>query len=203
MPCKERPEKLTQTNSPSYRIGIPAVWFLALWVLSCWTTSELARGRNKIVRVGPEDSGSWGHTWIDYKSPRQLEDELAKEAQLKMWSESEVAKRRCWIPAGGEVVVHISRGTLGSANTRWFTVIVKDGDRELVRRQGEEDIPDWNPPSLYDRSATSGEWWNLMVVSIPEPLERPINVYVIDDILKKRFEWTVIPEDLPSQQPDK
>jgi hypothetical protein len=126
---------------------------------------------------------------IEYESYNYLLGELEKEAEVQMFTESQRTQKRNDIPLGGEIIVHICELTIGAANTKYFTVIVEENGKEIIRENGRDNIPE------VPRSP-GGCWWNLMIVYIDKSVEHPLKVYVIDELSNKRYEYTITPDHL-------
>src|SRR5688572_29535553 len=64
-------------------------------------------------------------TVIGYDTPAELKERLEKDAQLKMYNDQQKAEQLASLPEGGYLRLVVNRLTIESANTKWFTVIVK------------------------------------------------------------------------------
>lgn len=124
-----------------------------------------------------------GYTDIEYTLPKYLAGEINQLADDEMWDEKKKAAALAFSKAnqkGGKIKVSIGRSTMGAANTKWFTIIIKKNGQEVLRRQ------------LAEESAKPGPfWWNISIVSIGKPIELPFDVYIIDAVSEdsKRFHF--------------
>ena len=126
-----------------------------------------------------------GVTKIEYKSCQQLIDEVKERADKQMWanevlqSNLDFYKRTC---KAGQVILYIERTTIGSANTEYFTIIIKDkNENELYRKELENDIPEYS----------SDWWWNYGYAYLDKRIKAPFYVYVVDRLEDAPFKFEV------------
>jgi len=131
--------------------------------------------------IAPESAGGISLEYTDFDSLAAAEVIRLKNM---MAPESALRNVASHIPKGGRITVHIKRITIGSANTKYFTCIVTDANkREIVRRTGSDDIAE--VPGSDDM------WWYLFIVDVAEPIDRYMNVYVVDAISNKRVQFKI------------
>ena len=161
---------------------------LTMTILGCSSTLQQFKPAttNSDPRISSitNNRDTYGSTRLEYKSYSELRSELNKKAETQLWAQQEITNQKAILPVGGELIVYIQRITIGAANTKWFTVIVKDEGTEIVREKGEESVPDYFV--LLDETI----WWNLMIVDLPSHSEH-FTVYVVDALLNKRHEFSI------------
>jgi len=104
-----------------------------------------------------------------------------------MWTkehfQSEI-KMEKFIYVGGQIILHIERTTIGSANTEFFTIIIKDSDEnEILRKTLKSDIP--------DPSYSNDTWRNFALCSVDKRIKTPFFVYIVDAIEEETFKFEV------------
>jgi hypothetical protein len=113
---------------------------------------------------------------ITYHNQQEILAELKQVAKDEMWDQATLKEQLNYTTTyqkGGQLVVRVGRITIESANTKWFTVIVKKGETEILRKQLKDKI-------AKVPSSGSDIWTNLTVVSIPKAVAFPIDVYLIE-----------------------
>ena len=95
-----------------------------------------------------------------------------------MWTE-EVKNKKLAIydkgAPGGTIRLYITRLTIASANTEYFTVIVKDSNEvEVYRKDLTKDTPEVPNGDSY--------WWNTTSIWLPSKIEGSFFIYVIDKL---------------------
>jgi hypothetical protein len=86
-------------------------------------------------------------------------------------------------PAPARIVVHIGRRALLDANTAWYTVVVSEEAKELLRVAGEEGIPNVKGPD--------GNWWSEIPLDLPRPPARQTEVRVDDTRSGRSYLFTI------------
>ena len=117
-----------------------------------------------------------GVTKIQYQSLTQLIADAIKDSEKEMWSKEKLQsridlyKRAC---IGGIIRLDIERTTIGSANTEYYSIIIKDiAENELYRVDLESDIPETPNSNDY--------WWNIHREWIAKRIKAPFYVYVVE-----------------------
>jgi hypothetical protein len=112
----------------------------------------------------------------------------SKHGEVEMLSKDDVAARIARLPNGGRIQLHIQRGEISSANTKWFTVIIFNASgEEIMRRTGRHSI-------AQTPASTNGNWWNLMQVDLDKEINPYIDVFVADAITEKRSQFRITRE---------
>lgn len=125
-------------------------------------------------------------TAIGYETPAELAANFEKEAQLNMWTDQDKQTKKATLPAGGVLRLGIMRQTLGAADTKFFTVVVRnEKGEEVLRKELESSVPSYLPV------AGVSFYRNLALLPIQEPLKTGYTVYVIDAVLQRRHEYLV------------
>jgi hypothetical protein len=122
---------------------------------------------------------------LSYEDRGALEAEESKHGEVEMLAKDDVAARIAHLPNGGRTQLHIYRGEIGSANTKWFTVIILNASgEELMRRTGRDSI-------AQVPIGTHGNWWNLMHVDLDQEINPYIDVFVADAVREKRSQFRI------------
>ena len=126
---------------------------------------------------------------IEYKSYKNLVNDIKKEAKLRMWSQNKINYEIQSLPKGGLILIHVSSNTIDSANTKWWEYIVLSlNGKEILRKRGSNNIPN------FTTSRTSATiWWNIDVVPLTNDNSQPFKVFVIDILSNKRSGLVVYP----------
>lgn len=125
-------------------------------------------------------------TSISYETPAELKVKLDKEADLQMWTPEQKAEAAAKKLLGGYLILGIARITIGSADTKWFTVVIQDeAGKEIHRETLDSDVASPN----HGGGVTV--WKNLAIVAPPTELKTGYKVFVIDAITKKRHEYLI------------
>jgi hypothetical protein len=167
-------------------------------------STEKAQVRAQIVQDSIEDSQIKGYsvkrlsgkhkyggkTTIEYESLNQILAELEKDSKKEMWTPREkrdnIKNHKEWYP-GGRIRLNIERLTIGSANTEWFTIVLKDtAEKEVYRVKLGDDTPE--VPSYG-----SDYWWNIAHIGIEKRIRAPFFVYVIERGKDEPFKFEVTP----------
>ena len=130
-----------------------------------------------------------GVTKIEYKSLSQILSETEKKAKKEMWTSEDLqSKLESYksIYIGGQIRLDIERITIGSANTEYFSIIIKDIDEnELYRVDLDSDIPETPNSNDY--------WWNISIKGIDKRIRAPFYVYIVDKLEDAPFKFEVSP----------
>ena len=128
-----------------------------------------------------------GVTEIGYKSLSQILSEIEKKAEKEMWTmedkQSKVEAYKTFYK-GGQIRLDIERTTIGSANTKYFSIIIKDlSENELYRIDLDSDVPETPNSNDY--------WWNISIEGIEKRIRAPFYVYVVDRLEDAPFKFEV------------
>jgi competence protein ComGC len=126
---------------------------------------------------------------IEYKSYKNLVNDIKKEAKLRMWSQNKINSKIQYLPRGGYILIHVFSNIIDSANTKWWEYIVLSlNGKEILRKRGSNQIPNFTTSRT---SATT--WWNTDVVPLTNHNSQPFKVFVIDILSNKRSGIIVYP----------
>ena len=127
-----------------------------------------------------------GITNIEYQSLSQLIEEENKKAVKEMTKKEDLnflILSYKTTSMGGAISLHIDRETIGMANTKWFSIIVKDkNEKEMYRKALDESVP-------YSNAVKT--WSNITICSVNQKIKTPFFVYVIDKFADKPFKFEV------------
>jgi len=118
-------------------------------------------------------------TELTYVSRVQAETEERQKARREMRE-----PRLFNLPVNGHLMLGIDRPTLEAADTAQFQVIFAWGEEVLGRVQGPSDVPEM--PEFV-----GGPWTNKLFVHVPEGVDPPFKVMVVDQLSGVRYEFLV------------
>ncbi len=128
-----------------------------------------------------EELSKYHKTTLSYENLYQSIALLKESAEREMWTEDklnhmiDIYKTSA---KGGLISINVDRVTIQSANTEWFTVIVKDSnDKEIYREKMKSKTADYSSKDDY--------WHNFGTVVIPERIQAPFFVYFVDQLNAK------------------
>ncbi|MEI8138122.1 MAG: hypothetical protein WCH21_12430 [Bacteroidota bacterium] len=148
------------------------------------TKAKWKIGKDKVIYEttikrleGNNDAG--GVTNVGYETFDKLIAKTTKKADSEMWTPEKKEKMLDLYQRasqGGMVYLYINRLTIGAANLKYFTVIIKDStdSKEILRQELDDKIP--NVPSGNDY------WWNYSSIPIPEKIAGKFYIYIIDKL---------------------
>ena len=128
-------------------------------------------------------------TNIAYQTLDQLIEDVNEEAKKSSWNEKKVNKetnKYKQIAHGGAIVLYIQRNNQDAANTKWYTITIRDkNEKELFKK-----TLNWQVPNMEDFN----QWSNTAYIYIDIPLSIPFYVYVselqMENIDDYKFEIT-------------
>ena len=127
---------------------------------------------------------------IEYKSYKNLVNDIKKEAKLRMWSQNKINYKIQSLPRGGNILIHVFSNTIDSANTKWWEYIVLSlNGKEILRNHGSNSIPNFTT----SRRTSATEWWNIDDLPLTNDNSQPFKVFVIDILGNKRSGFIVYP----------
>jgi len=140
-----------------------------------------------VKKISGKQKYSGEKTSIKYNSFNQEIKSIKERADKEMWTkeklESTITELK-QLSIGGTIQLDIERLTIASANTEYFSVIVKDSnDTEIYREDLKNSIP--NTPS------GSENWWNIATVFVPKRIKAPFYIYVVDKLDGTPFKYQV------------
>ena len=84
---------------------------------------------------------------------------------------------------------YVYGATISAANTEnWMYIIQTMNGKDLIRKEGENNIPEYTTLSQY---ATI--WWNIDSACLSKEIEGPYKVYVIDQLNNLRSGFIIYP----------
>lgn len=148
-----------------------------------------------------QGQSKYGMVNIGYESLQDLIDETEKKASDQMWTEekkNETLDMYRTIAPGGIITLYITGITINTANTKWYSVIVKDSTdtKEILRTKLGDDIPEV-PSGQY------GDWWNFGFTYVSQPVEFPFFVYVTSELASdddKAYKFKIVGLDPKSKK---
>ena len=127
---------------------------------------------------------------IEYKSYKNLVNDIKKEAKLRMWSQNKINSKIQYLPRGGYILIHVFSNIIDSANTKWWEYIVLSlNGKEILRNRGSNSIPNFTT----SRRTSATEWWNIDDLPLTNDNSQPFKVFVIDILGNKRSGFIVYP----------
>lgn len=149
-----------------------------LWKAGWKAGKNRKMGNHEILKV--EGIEKYGYTNIQYMSRIDVINETKRRADKEMWTAEKLQKTLGLFDStkyGGRIVLSIGRITIGAANTKYFTIIIKDKDgNEVFRKKFDEAIPEVP-------SSGSEIWTNIKSESVWDVvLSTPFDVFIIDAI---------------------
>ena len=178
----------------------------SLLLCSCATNNNMGFGFNFTNQtifhhhieqnVNPESHGTvsvlYKSSYIVYTGEyAKLKDSLLREPTLL---EGQALANAA--PKGGQILISIGRSSIEAANTKHFEFIILQDGIEIYRVNGNDRIP--NVPS-----SRNGDWMNYKAVTLTQPFENNLKVYVIDKVNGGRDEFIITkPNNAPYSQPD-
>ncbi len=128
-----------------------------------------------------------GKTTFKYMSLPMEIDFVRAQASKEMWTDEKLDHYISLYKntaKGGTITLNVERGTIDAANSEMFSIIVKDSnEKELYRKEFDSEIPDHS----------SSVWYNYFSTILPEKIETPFYVYVIDRLQDTPFKFEVTP----------
>jgi hypothetical protein len=119
---------------------------------------------------------------IEHEGYAQLVSKAKAQATNLNYNEDRTNALISNIPAGGRLILHIERSSIGAANTQYFTVIIFDRtDKEVLSRVGSD--------SIAEIPGSNDMWWNIMIVDLPVIYETPIKIRVVDTLSNTASEF--------------
>jgi hypothetical protein len=122
---------------------------------------------------------------IEYKPYELLVSETKRFAQNQLLDNRQTELKLASLPKGGKIISTIRRSTIDAANTKYFTFILMDSDREILREEG------------YDRwpqipSSGSDLWRNIHVTNLSDPFGEDLTIFIVDNVMRTRNEFKIL-----------
>lgn len=126
---------------------------------------------------------------IKYRSFEVMCNELDEKAKTEMWTEDKLQMALSSVPKSGCIMFYVYGATINAANTEnWMYIIQTMNGKDLIRKEGENNIPEHTTLSQY---ATI--WWNIDSACLSKEIEGPYKVYVIDQLNNLRSGFIIYP----------
>ncbi len=113
---------------------------------------------------------------LKYRSGAEMRAREVKRAHVEMRDPG---------PTQPMLSVTLTRATLTGARADNLLIVVKDGDREVVRYTPPRSIP----------TPGDGDWSDYASVFLPASLEEPFMVFVVDTLTSTKCTWKVVGSD--------
>ncbi|TGE29735.1 hypothetical protein [Hymenobacter metallicola] len=167
---------------------------LLLLALPSLATAQKELPKHKEPKQSKFDPDVWNVTYNDglpimYAQAKEIDQQISKDAALKMWDAERIAQERAKIPGGGYVLVMLTRNKLEKADPHNLTIIIQDPDGKEIKRV--------EPESATPSARASGQYV-IYSTTVPVPLDAPLlpgsKVFVADSFEHLRFEYIVKPQ---------
>jgi hypothetical protein len=121
-----------------------------------------------------------GVTNLGFQTFEQKKNYILKKAENEMWTDekkNDLIKSYEKIASGGIFHLYLTRLTIEAANTKMFTLIIKDSNdnQELFRKELDKSLPQL--PSIG-----SDYWWNYSNICLSYKISGRVFVYIIDKL---------------------
>jgi|GEM_PF-2541771 hypothetical protein len=140
-----------------------------------------------VKRISGKNKYSGDKTRLEVRSLYELFSDIDKKAKNEMASSEDVKINKENVQQfakGGQITLHIERGTIGAANTEYFSYVVKDiNEKEICRGGFGESIP--------EVPIGDGGWWNIATNTISDKTGNKFYVYIIDRLSDTQFKFEV------------
>jgi len=125
----------------------------------------------------------YGYIALEYLTKPEVHEEIQSRLEKRGARPEEYEKEYAKVPPGGHIVVSIGRRDLMHANTRWYDYTVKSGDTIIIKKKGDEGIP--------NIKGRDGNWWNEVVIPLGSVIENSVEVQVNDTMANVLYVFTV------------
>jgi hypothetical protein len=137
-----------------------------------------------------------GKTAVKYESLWQRLEDIDEKGKKMMWTKEKIKDERDYairMNRGGRITLEVERKTRGAAETKYFTIIVKDTDENEISR---ETLANSSP------SYQSGNYWNMgwSHMGSRTTIPAPFYVYVVDEITEHAYKFMVEDRDAGSAE---
>ncbi|MCS6259047.1 hypothetical protein G3479_07235 [Shewanella baltica] len=153
------------------------VFIACLFIIACSNLGSVRTVNGNKVEVieDPQDLGSIA--FVEYYDFTTLQQQENKRAEL-LFQKPDYTK----LMKNGFVLANIVTPTLDSANTKYWVVVIKKSNGELVSTtKGQDILP--SPKTLNGLTT----WSNSLAVPLPENIQPPFDVFVISELHQKRW----------------
>jgi hypothetical protein len=144
-----------------------------------WKVGKTKTIYNNLINRSEGKNDIRGITNVGYQTFDQVKIDLLAKAEREMWTEqkkNEAVSEYEKFAKGGLIHLYFTRLTIDAANTKMFTIIVKDStEKEIYREELKSNIP--NTPI-----SGSNYWWNYTSLPIKDTVSGKIFIYIIDKL---------------------
>lgn len=111
---------------------------------------------------------------------------LKRKASNELWSDQKLEQEVKQLSKESEIIVKIESYSIGSANTKYWELVIQTMDgNEIARAKGYDRIASYYPPNTgYHRG-----WWNFMLIRINAKYKPPFKLFVIDKLSNTRSQY--------------
>jgi len=122
---------------------------------------------------------------IEYKPYELLVSETKQFAQNQMLNNHQTEEKLASLPRGGQIIATIGRTNFDAANTKHFTFILMDSNREILREEGYDRLP---------RIPSSGSdlWKNIHVTNLSDAFGEELTIFIVDNVMRTRNEFKIL-----------
>lgn len=155
-----------------------------------WTTPKESPFEQSSHNIGngytiiPKKSRPTSIQYEDYETIKRKEKD---KLDLLMVRPEEYEKAYNKIPQGGWIVISITGFDIESVNPENFTYIVKKGDKEILRVNGN-----YGGDAVPDGCRAPVSWTNFDMINLNEPITDSLDFYIIDNISSIRNDFKII-----------
>jgi hypothetical protein len=165
-----------------------------LLVLVAMAQTEIKTGDTALIsghhiaKLNESTKKSLGYIVVEYMNQKQLIERNHKLAEQEAWQEArrkEAAEYTEQHEKGGSVIFSIYRASIETADPKWFTIVIKKDDTELLRKRFTKDTDDTHPVFV-----DNGYWRLLKGTPIPSLIAYPFDVHILEageDIIQFRI----------------
>jgi hypothetical protein len=145
-------------------------------------SSSYSAGYGAQIRVNKMPA--WGNGFLEYKSYSHLLKELEEEADIKMWEPGVFEKKKELLPSGGHIYFKYCR-----SSPKWSHSVVIKQNGKVIKRYSTHEVL-FHSYNEYLRCFDGS-----FLFSLDKELTYPVEVFVIDEYAKERYEYTIIPDE--------
>ncbi|HTE34784.1 MAG TPA: hypothetical protein VK666_30610 [Chryseolinea sp.] len=155
--------------------------FAQMLVLVAMAQSEIKTGDtafvsgHHIVKLNESTKKSRGYVVVEYINQKQIIERNHAMAQQEAWQDArkkEAADYTEQHEKGGSVIFSIYRASIETADPKWFTIVIKKNEAELLRTRFTTDT--------HPVSADNGYWRLLKGIPIPALIAYPFDVHLLE-----------------------
>jgi hypothetical protein len=155
--------------------------FAQMLVLVSMAQSEIKTGDtalvsgHHIVKLKGSTKKSRGYVIVEYMNQKQIIERNRILAEQEAWQQArrqETAEYTAQNEKGGSVIFSVYRASNESADPKWFTIVIKKNDTELIRKRFANET--------HPVSTDTGYWRLQQDLSIPSLIAYPFEVHLLE-----------------------